>query len=103
MSDSKGVGDMALGILSEGVTKTPNVPDVSDEAIEASKSNVDRLITEMIQETTTTGSIGVNLAGPGKKGGRRKSKDDLQWDNALGSKRPKRKGNKLVFPTKYKK
>lgn len=112
MSDSKGVGDVAMDIMNAGVSpvstgaSNPNMPDISDEAMKAAGIDTDKLITEMIQETegvsveriqesTTVGAIGVNQAGPG-----RDTSADLSYDNPRNKVRPKRKGNKLTFPTK---
>ena len=104
MSDSKGVGDVAMDIMNTGVSPTstgasnPNMPDISDEAMKAAGLDTDKLITDMIQESTTVGAVGVNQAGPG-----RDTSADLSYDNPLNKKRGKRKGNKMTFPTKARK
>lgn len=72
MSDSAGVGvgDLALQILhSNAMTptnpggKTSGIPDISDEGMAALGIDTSRIGLEgMIQETTSVGQVGVNLA-----------------------------------------
>jgi|TARA_R110000851_G_scaffold248000_1_gene400461 hypothetical protein len=72
MSDSAGVGvgDLALQILNSNAMtptnpggKTSGIPDISDEGMAALGIDTSRIGLEgIIQETTSVGQVGVNLA-----------------------------------------
>jgi len=103
MTEEKGVGDLALDILESGVAgsspKSPAAahaaPDVSNEAMARLGIDSDNLIKQMIQETTTVGQIGANLAGSVSK----ESSKDNPYTNPLEK---KRKGKILTLKVKKK-
>ena len=71
MTDSAGVGDIALQILNSNAMtptnpggKASGIPDISDEAMAALGIDTSRIGLEgMIQETTSVGQVGVNSGG----------------------------------------
>lgn len=106
MSTQKGVGDLALEILGEvaesspvSITADPSVPDVSIKAIHRMGIDADKLINEMVNEVTSVGCVGVNLAG-GKKEKANSSPQSKASDYTHPNNKPTKKEKNPSFQSK---
>jgi hypothetical protein len=65
----KSVGDIAAEIMGEGISpiaqdsSDPSIPNLSNEAFLRKGINIESAVQNLITETTSCGSLGVNMAG----------------------------------------